>query len=119
VRFRYRPHRDEDDGVGETVVLDLTPEAFFTRYLTHLPVPGFQSVRGYGLYGARAGAALDRARAALGQPPVPEPAPLTVEAFLARFDQTPAATTCARCGARLRFVPLIAHGPAPPPPTLH
>ena len=42
---------------------------------------------------------------------------LLVEDFLARFDRTPAAATCARCGARLRLVPLLAHGPAPP--TLH
>ena len=115
VRFRYRPHRDEGDGAGESVVLDLTPEAFLARYLTHLPQPGSQTVRGYGLYGSRAGAALDRARAALGQPPAIEPAPLTVEAFLARFERTPAAATCVVCGARLRFVPLLAHGPAPPP----
>jgi len=115
VRFRYRPHRDEGEGAGETVVLDLTPEAFLARYLAHLPQPGLQTIRGYGLYGPRAGARLDQARAALGQPPVPEPEPLTVEAFLARFERTPAAHTCVRCGARLRFVPLINHGPAPPP----
>lgn len=118
VRFRYRPHRDEGDGPEESVVMTLAPDAFLARYLAHLPQPGAQTVRGYGLYGQRAGAALDRARAALGQPPAIEPAPLAVEAFLARFDRTPAAATCAHCGARLRFVPLLAHGPAPPP-TLH
>jgi len=115
VRFRYRPHRDEGEGADQSVVLDLTPEAFLTRYLAHLPQPGLQSVRGYGLYRQRAGARLDRARAALGQPPAVEPAPLGVEDFLARFNRTPAAERCARCGARLRFVPLLAHGPAPPP----
>ena len=114
VRFRYRPHRDEDNAKGDSVVLDLTPEAFFARYLAHLPQPGAQTVRGYGLYGQRAGAPLDRARAALGQPPAIEPEPLGIEAFLARFDRTPAQDTCTRCGARLRFVPLLAHGPAPP-----
>ena len=114
VRFRYRPHRDEDDGPDESVVLDLTPEAFLARYLAHLPQPGLQTVRGYGLYGQRAGARLDQARAALGEPPAVEPAPLTLEAFLARFNRTPAAERCAQCGARLTFVPLIHHGPAPP-----
>jgi hypothetical protein len=118
VRFRYRPHRDEGDGADQSVVLDLTPEAFLGRYLAHLPQPGFQSVRGYGLYGQRAGARLDQARAALGQPPAIEPAPLKIEDFLMRFKRTPASDSCARCGARLRFVPLLAHGPAPPP-TLH
>ena len=115
VRFRYAPHRDEDDPSSDPVVMTLTPDAFLARYLTHLPQPGLQSVRGYGLYGLRAGARLDRARAALGQPPVIEPTALTVEAFLARFDRTPAADTCPRCGARLRFLSLPAHGPAPPP----
>jgi hypothetical protein len=118
VRFRYRPHRDEDDPSSDPVVMTLTSEAFLARYLAHLPQPGSQTMRGYGLYGQRAGARLDRARAALGQPPAIEPVPLAVEDFLARFDRTPAAATCAQCGARLRFVPLLAHGPAPPP-TLH
>lgn len=118
VRFRYHPHRDEGDTGSDAVVMTLTPEAFLARYLAHLPQPGAQSVRGYGLYGQRAGARLNQARAALGQPSVIEPAPLAVEDFLARFDRTPAAATCAQCGARLRFVPLLAHGPAPPP-TLH
>ena len=118
VRFRYRPHRDADDATGAFMVMTLDPAAFLARYLAHLPQPGSQTVRGYGLYGQRAGARLDQARAALGQPPVTEPAPLAVEEFLARFDRTPAADRCARCGARLRFVSLIAHGPAPPPPTL-
>ena len=115
VRFRYRPHRDEDDPSSDPVVMTLTSEAFLARYLAHLPQPGAQTMRGYGLYGQRAGARLDRARAALGQPPAIEPVALAIEDFLARFKRTPASDSCARCGARLRFVPLINHGPAPPP----
>jgi hypothetical protein len=118
VRFRYRPHRDEDEAGSDAVVLALTPEAFLARYLAHLPAPGFQTVRGYGLYGQRAAERLDRARAALGQAPAEAPEPLAVEDFLARFPQTADASRCPRCGARLCFVSLIAHGPAPPR-TLH
>ena len=114
VRFRYQPHRDEDDGAAHPIVMRLEPEAFLSRYLQHLPPPRLQTARSYGLYGPRSGTRLDQARAALGEPPVIEPAPLTLEAFLARFDRTPAAATCVRCGARLTFVPLIHHGPAPP-----
>jgi hypothetical protein len=114
VRFRYRPHRDEADAGGEVLTLSLAPEAFLARYLAHLPPPGAQTVRGYGLYGQRAGAFLDQARAALGQPAAEEPAPLPLEEFLARFRQTPDTSRCPRCGAPLRFVSLIAHGPAPP-----
>jgi len=115
VRFRYRPHRDQDDAGGELMTLSLAPEAFLARYLAHLPQPGAQTVRGYGLYGQHARARLDRARAALGQAQVEEPQALSIEEFLARFAQTAAASRCPRCGARLRFVSLIVHGPAPPP----
>jgi len=115
VRFRYRPHRDEDDPSSDPVVMTLTPDAFLARYLAHLPQPGFQTVRGYGLYGSRAGAQLDRARAALGQPATEAPQALRVEDFLARFRQTAPSSRCPRCGSLLRFASLIAHGRGPPP----
>lgn len=114
VRFRYCPHRDEEDGRAGSIVMTLDAEAFLARYLAHLPVPGLQALRGYGLYGARAGRALNRARAALGQPAVETPPPLRVEDFLARFRQTTPQSRCARCGQPLIFVSLLAHGPAPP-----
>lgn len=114
VRFRYAPHRDQADGAAEPLVMTLDPDAFLTRYLAHIPVPRLQTARGYGLYGARAGPALDRARAALGQPPAEVPAALRVEDFLARFRLIPEASRCPRCGAPLCFASLIAHGPAPP-----
>jgi len=114
VCFRYRPHRDEADAGAEPVLMNLSPEAFLARYLAHLPAPGLQTVRGYGLYGQRQRNALDRARAALGQPAVAKPEPLGVEDFLARFAQTADASRCPRCGERLRFVSLIVHGPGPP-----
>ena len=115
VRFRYRPHADEADGATEPIVMTLDAEAFLARYLAHIPVPRLQALRGYGLYGARAAPALDRARAALGQPPLEDPQPLSARDFLARFRHTPDASRCPRCGARLCFASLIAHGPAPPP----
>jgi hypothetical protein len=115
VRFRYSPHRDETDGGTEPIVMALTAEAFLARYLAHIPVPRLQAARGYGLYGPRARAALDRARAALGQPAVDAPPTLRVEDFLSRFRQTAPQSRCARCGRLLAFASLIAHGPAPPP----
>ena len=114
VSFRYRPHRDEDDAGGESITMTLTPEAFLARYLAHLPPPRLQSVLGYGLDAQRAGAPLDRARAALGQPPAEDPPALRVEDFLARFRQTSNASRCPRCGASLHFIPLIVHGTGPP-----
>ncbi len=114
VCFRYRPHRDEGEGGDEPVLMNLPAEAFLARYLAHLPAPGLQTVRGYGLYGQRARKALDRARAALGQPAVVDSEPLRAEEFLARFRQTADPSRCPRCGARLCFVSLLAHGTGPP-----
>ena len=101
VRFRYTPHRDEDEGGSHPMLMTLSPEAFLDRYLTHIAPPRLQSVRGYGLYGQRQGAALDQARAALGQTPVQEPEPLSAPRFLARFDQTPEAASCCTRGQAL------------------
>ncbi len=118
VAFRYRPHRDEDDAGEDSVVMSLTPEDFLARYLTHIPVPRLQTMRGYGLYGQRQAASLDQARAALGQAPVEEPEPISVQQFLARFERTADTDCCPRCGARLVFTSLIRYGTGPPP-TLH
>ena len=115
VRFRYTPHRDEDERGSEPMLMTLSPEAFLDRYLTHIAPPRLQLVRGYGLYGGRQGTALDRARAALGQAPVEAPEPLSASGFLARFGQTPEAARCPRCGSILVFASALAHGSAPPP----
>jgi hypothetical protein len=117
VRFRYSPHRDEENGGANPIVLRLAPEAFLARYLAHLPVPRLQQLRAYGLYGPRQRPRLAHARAALGQPPIEEPKALTPADFLARFRHSPESTRCPRCGAPLYFVSHLAHGPAPP--TLH
>ena len=98
--------------------MTLTPEAFLTRYLAHVPVPRLQAVRSYGLYGQRQRAALDQARTQLGQPAVEESAPISAPQFLARFDRTDETGCCPQCGARLVFTSLIRHGTGPPP-TLH
>jgi len=114
VSFRYRPHRDEDDAGGEAITLNLSADAFLSRYLAHIPVPRLQAVRGYGLYGQRQSERLDTARAALGQPSVEEPPALRVEDFLARFKQTFESACCPRCGARLLFSSLIGRATGPP-----
>ena len=118
VRFRYTPHPHEEGDAKESMLMTLSPDAFLDRYLTHIAPPRLQSVRGYGLYGQRQGAALDQARAALGQAPLEEPEPLSVPRFLARFGQTPEAARCPRCRSILLFVSALPHGPGPPQ-TLH
>src|SRR3990170_1173137 len=110
VRFRYRPHRDEDDAGEDTVVMRLAPEDFLARYLAHIPVPRLQAVRGYGLYGPRQAARLDQARAALSQAPVEEPKPLNAAQFLARFRNRDESGRCPQCGVLLVFTSLLVHG---------
>ena len=84
ITLRYRPHRDVDDPECGPTLLRLTPEAFFGRYLAHVPPPGLHSLRAYGLYAHTRRVSLDQARERLGQPPVEAPIPLTPQAFLAR-----------------------------------
>jgi Putative transposase/Transposase zinc-binding domain len=114
IAFRYRPHRDEDDAGDDTLVMRLTPEAFLQRYLPHIAVPRLQTVRGYGLYGQRAGAALDRARAAIGQAPVRVPEPVSAQQFLSRFKHSADTGRCPHCGALLVFTSIVPHGTGPP-----
>jgi len=119
IAFRYRPHRDEDDAGGDSLVMRLTPQAFLSRYLAHVAVPRLQAVRGYGLYSQRHGEALNCARALLGQPAAEEPKPTGVAQFLARFANGDAEGRCPHCGARLIVVSVKRHGRDPPSPRVH
>ncbi len=114
IGFRYTPHRDEADASTECVLMRLTPEQFFARYLVHVPQPGLQSLRAYGLYAHTQSARLDCARTRLGQAPAQTPPPLTPQAFLARFPNAIACTHCPRCGRALINVPLPTHATGPP-----
>jgi len=113
--FRYHPHRDEDDAASGAALMHLTPDAFFARYLAHVPTPGVQSVRAYGLYAHTQRKHLDRAREGLGQAPVETPALLTPQAFLARFANARSSTHCPRCARALIVLPLPRHATGPPP----
>jgi len=115
ISFRYCPHRDEHDTTRGAQLMRLTPEAFFSRYLAHVPPPGVQSLRAYGLYAHTQRTLLDQARQHLGQPPVETPEPITPQAFLARFVNAPLNTHCPRCGHALITVPLSTHATGPPP----
>jgi hypothetical protein len=118
IAFRYRPHRDEDDAGQHTLVMTLAPQAFLARYLAHVPVPRLQTIRGYGLYGQRQAAALDQARACLGQAPVEDPEPIGAPQFTARFAHSDSSGRCPTCGALLTFTSLTRCGTGPPP-TFH
>jgi hypothetical protein len=96
------------------MTLNLSAEAFLSRYLAHVPVPRLQVLRGYGLYGQRQSARLNTARTALGQPAVEEPPVLLVEEFLARFKHTPEPASCPHCGAPLLYSSPISRATGPP-----
>ena len=115
ISFRYRPHRDEDDADRGPQLLRLTPAAFLSRYLAHVPSPGLHSLRAYGLYAHTQRQLLDQAREHLGQPAVETPEPITPQAFLASFANARSITHCPRCGRALIAVPLANHATGPPP----
>ena len=114
ISFRYRPHRDEDDADCGPQLMRLTCDAFLSRYLAHVPPPGLQSLRAYGLYAHTQRKHLDLAREQLGQPQVQTPEPITPQAFLARFANTRLNTHCPRCGHALIAVALRTHATGPP-----
>ena len=113
-RIRLRCKRDGSEAAGAPLELKLTPHAFLERYLPHLPAPGQQRLRAYGLYAHTQRARLDCARAQLGQAPVAEPEPIRYEAFLARFPSSKPLTRCPRCGRALQVLALAPHATGPP-----
>lgn len=109
VRFRYRPHR-----ATEAMTMTLTPQRFLARVLTHAPEPRLHTVRYFGLYTPHRTEALNRARALNDQAPVEPAAPVSCEAFLARFPNAHDRLHCPQCGARLIRTVRLAPVRAPP-----
>lgn len=114
VGFVYRPHGEEGERRAQQVLMCLPPDQFFARCLAHVPPPGLQSVRAYGLYAHSQRERLNRARVQLAQAPVEPPAPLTPQAFLARFAHIAAALHCPHCGLALIPIPLPRYATCPP-----
>ena len=114
VVYRYRCHRREGDGPRvrhERVSTD----DFMRRWLVHVPAPGRQTVRWYGLYANRCEDKRQAARTALGEsPPLQRAAPLTWQAYLTRIGGAVNAVVCSRCGAPLQRGEAIARERGPP-----
>ncbi|MGH8580590.1 MAG: transposase [Gammaproteobacteria bacterium] len=68
ITYRFYAH-----GQGQPTEMTLSPEAFLRRYLQHVPGHRRQVVRSFGLYAHTKTAALIRARASQGQPPIKRP----------------------------------------------
>ncbi|HEV8713854.1 MAG TPA: IS91 family transposase [Candidatus Binatia bacterium] len=101
VTFRYADNQDPDaQGRGRRKLLPLSVEDFLQRWLLHVPPPGLQVVRAYGLYAPTKRAALAQGRQALGQGPLAAPPALDWQRYCAqRGERHP--ECCPVCGQRL------------------
>jgi len=73
VAYRYRDRRDVDEqGRPRWKTGTLATDEFLSLLLTHIPLPGCQTVRRYGLYANTKVEALAQARQALGRPKPPD-----------------------------------------------
>jgi hypothetical protein len=101
VAFRYRDHRDLNEKKRPRwKIVRLSVEEFLSRVLAHVPLPGCQTVRSYGLYANTKGETLQQARRQLGQHEPLSQAPLTAARSLERFKDTPP-NRCPVCQAAL------------------
>jgi hypothetical protein len=101
VTFRYADNQDPDgQGRGKYKLLPLAVADFLQRWLLHVPPPGLQVVRAYGLYAPATRDMLAQCRQALGQVPVTVPPTLDWQSYCARQGpQHP--ERCPVCGQRL------------------
>jgi hypothetical protein len=116
VTFRYADNQDPDaQGRGKRKLLTLGVAEFLQRWLWHVPLPGLQVVRSYGLYAPAKREALMQSRQALGQGPVETPPALDWQTYCAQQGpQHP--ERCPVCGQRLiRTAPVPPHRLCPRP----
>jgi hypothetical protein len=105
ITFRWGRYDPKTGTRERTEVESLSPDEFLRRYLQHVPPPGDQTVRHYGLYAAAKHAAREQARQSLTEAgrrlpfdaietaPTPDTAPET--------DAWRQAHTCPACGTPL------------------
>jgi hypothetical protein len=89
---------------------------FIRRLLLHIPVPGAQYVRSFGLYANTCRDKLNDVRALIGQKPLIKPQPLRWQDILKRFTGKDP-ERCPLCGKRLIILiitPILRYAHAPP-----
>jgi hypothetical protein len=101
VTFRYADNQDPDaQGRGRRKLLTLAVADFLQRWLRHVPPPGLQVVRAYGLYAPGKRETLAQCRQTLGQAPLEPPPALDWQTYCAQQgSQHP--ECCPVCGQRL------------------
>ena len=120
VSFSYVPHDDPHHRFS-TITLDMN--AFFQRYLQHMPLRGKPSVRHYGSYASGKRTQLNVLREQFSQPPVTKATKITWQQFLQSFTLAAKLKQCAQCGAPIHFAEAIPrsgielHNNDPPTPT--
>jgi hypothetical protein len=83
--FRYADNQELDaQGRGKRKLLTLSIADFLQRWLLHVPPPGLQVVRSYGLYAPANRETLAQCRQVLGQAPVTAPQPLDWQTYCAQ-----------------------------------
>ena len=115
VTFRYRDNSDKNPrtGRGKLKIKKLPVDEFLSRLWQHVPPPGMQTVRAWGLYASSKRDDLTKARRLLGQGPLQKVEPIRWQDFLAKLgyaDQT----RCPVCGAELIVTEIYRRGRAPP-----
>ena len=113
VTFRYVSHRDAPSSGSPPPqrLMTLSMTEFLNRFFSHIPPPGLQVVRAYGLYCRTSREALAQCREQLGGtsledlPPPRAPADSSAPATVA---------TCPVCGRSLIRLPLPRQGRSPP-----
>jgi hypothetical protein len=115
VTLRYIDnHTPSGEGAGRPQQMTLPSGDFLQRVLQHVPPPGTQVVRSWGLYHPRHADALAVCRAQLGQPLVTVPARLDWQTVCAqRGDAHP--ERCPTCGQLLVCTGLVPRGGVSPP----
>jgi hypothetical protein len=118
VTFRYADTQDPDgQGRGTRKRLPLSVEDFLQRWLLHVPPPGLQVVRAYGLYAPTKRATLAQCRQVLGQGPLDPPQTLDWQTYCAQ--QGPQHPECCPvCGQRLIRTATVPPVPNPRRPLL-
>jgi hypothetical protein len=99
VTYRYYPHGEQSGGMPrQAIELTFAHAEFIRRYFQHIPEPGRQVVRSYGLYAHGKRVQLDQARAHWQQAPVVAPVFLDWQTYYERVTGQRHATHCPVCG---------------------
>ena len=114
VEFGYRSHRNTD-GTSRQCRERVSPQELMRRWLSHVPEPGRQTVRWYGLYANRGAAKRARVREVLGEAPESQVEDvLDWRAYLERIGVPVTALSCPTCGARINQGEPMARSRGPP-----